>query len=407
VPGKGRFLIPGLWDMHTHAASTRGRTWRFWTLFRAHGITGTREMGNDRASLELGKSQAAEWPDRAPRVVWSSPMLDGAPPAYDSSIAIANAEQARRRVREMHALGFDFLKIYNGLSRDAFFALADEAKRLGVTIAGEVPDAVSPEEAACAGMRSFEHMWNLYEYCIPDAYALRDELRTAERSEAPEPRLRELRHARERLWQGTADAVCIDNLISELSQSQTWQVPTLVINRSYSYLEQTAFDTDAHRKWIPAQVQTYWSELRIETLAGYGPESAAAWHSRYAGEVDLLLKLARAGVGVLAGSDATDWEPGIYPGASLHDELKLLVDAGFSTLQALQAATINVAAFLNRSDLGAVEVGNLADLVLLDADPLLDIGNTLSIRAVIFDGRLQSREDLNLLLSDAERAAAQ
>ena len=407
VAGKGRFLIPGLWDMHTHAASTRGRTRRFWTLFRAHGITGAREMGNDLRSLEMGKTQAAMWPDRAPRIVWSSPMLDGDPPAYDSSIAIADAQQARMRVRELRSHGFDFLKIYNGLPRDAFLAIAAEAKRSGMQIAGEVPDAVTPVEAARAGMRSFEHLWNLYEYCIPGAYALRDELRTAERAHAPESRLRAIRDARDQLWLGTSDAACVNTLVERLRKSQTWQVPTLAINRSYSYIEAMTFDADPRRAWIPAKVQTYWSELRNETLAGYGVNAEAAWHARYAAEEQLLVRLADAGVGILAGSDATDWEPFIYPGSSLHDELKLLVQAGLSPLQALQAATLNAAKFMKRSDLGTVEVGKLADLVLLDADPLLDIGNTIRIRAVLFDGRLQTRAELDLLLSEAEKAASQ
>ena len=131
----------------------------------------------------------------------------------------------------------------------------------------------------------------------------------------------------------------------------------------------------------------------------------AAWRARYRAELDLVRRFAEAGVGLLAGSDATDWEPNIFGGASLHDELALLVEAGLSPWQALQAATLNPATFLGRNDIGAVEPGRLADLVLLEADPLLDIRNVGQIESVIFNGRLETRADLDALLAEATAMA--
>jgi hypothetical protein len=204
-----------------------------WALFRAHGVTGTREMGNDMQSIRLGKTQAGQMPDRAPRVVWSSPMLDGDPPTYTSSIAIANAAQARVQVRGVHAGGIDFLKVYNGLSRESFLALAAEARQLGIPIAGEVPDAVSPHEAAASGMRSFEHLWNLFEHCVPGAAPVRDALRRPGNSAAA---TRALQDSRDRLWLTAYDHSCSVTLTARLREAGTWQVPTLRINRTYSHI---------------------------------------------------------------------------------------------------------------------------------------------------------------------------
>jgi len=229
-----------------------------------------------------------------------------------------------------------------------------------------------------------------------------------ERDGAPEEQRREVQGRRDRLWLTAYDAACSDALAARLRETETWQVPTLIVNRSYSYIDGTWPDDDPRRRWVPARFLESWAELRAETIAGYGPETAAAWHARYAAEADLVRRLARAGVGILAGSDAIDWEPFIYAGSSLHDELTLLVEAGLTPLQALQAATLGPATFLGRSDLGAVEEGKLADLVLLDADPLDDIRNVGRIHAVIFDGRLETRAELDALLADAvARAGSQ
>ncbi len=402
VDGTGQYLIPGLWDLHVHAARD-GRARRFWPLFLAHGVTGIRETGSYTDSLLAWRVEARRQPERAPRIVWSSPMLDGDPPSYSHGLAVRTPEEARAVVAQMHALRFDYLKVYNGLSREAFFALADEARRVGIPIAGEVPDAIAPVEAAEAGMRSFEHLWNLFEACVPGATVLRDSLSRLDRADAPDEQRRAVREAQYRGWLGGMQAACRDALVADLAAAGVWQVPTLVVNRSYSFMDST-WTADPRRRWVPARVLAEWDALREEVLAEYGPTGVAAWRARYRHEADLLRRMAAAGVGVLAGSDASD-EPFVYAGASLHDELALLVAAGLTPLQALQAATLNPAVFLSRDDLGTVAPGKLADLVLLDADPLVDITNTQRIRSVVLNGRLLDRPTLDALLDQAEAAA--
>lgn len=402
IPASGGYLIPGLWDMHVHAARA-GRAPRFWPLFIAHGVTGVRETGSFLDSLTYWRSVSAVSPG-APHIVWSSPMLDGNPPLYAHGLGIADVAEARATIARLEPLGFDYLKVYSGLRRDVFFALADEARQRGMTIAGEVPDAVSPGEAATAGMRSFEHLWNLFEACVPGASELRDTVSRLERSDTPESVRRAAEAARYRLWVKGPDPECVERLAIELHAADVWQVPTLVVNRSYSRVD-SLYTDDPNRCWVPTDILEEWSATQAELISEYGPAGIAAWRARYEHEGAMLLRMAEAGVGIMAGSDASD-EPFVYAGASLHEELGLLVGAGLSPLQALQAATLNPAAYLGRSDLGRVAAGTIADLVLLDANPLDDIGNTKRIRAVVSRGRYLDRDSLDHLLASALPPAA-
>jgi hypothetical protein len=399
----GAYLIPGLWDMHVHAARS-GRAPRFWPLFLAHGVTGVRETGSYTDSLLHWRRVARGRPHEAPRVIWSSPMLDGDPPGYEFGHGIATPAQARAAVVEMDSLGFDYLKVYSGLSRESFLALADEARRRGVPIAGEVPNGVSPVAAAEAGMRSFEHLWNLFEWCVPGAGALRDSLAALDRRDAPEAERRALRERQWARWIDGYDPACADTLARRLARAGTWQVPTLVINRSYSFPDST-WGSDAERAAVAPDVLAEWDAGRAELLAEYGARGAAAWRARWRHEGDMLRRMVAAGVGVLAGSDASN-EPYVYAGGGLHEELALLVATGLTPLQALQAATLNPARFLEATDsLGAVAPGRVADLVLLDANPLDDIRNTRRIRAVVQRGRWLDRAALDALLDQPRRAA--
>ncbi|QJR37885.1 amidohydrolase family protein [Gemmatimonas groenlandica] len=216
----------------------------------------------------------------------------------------------------------------------------------------------------------------------------------------------ERRPLRERQWSrwlAGYDAACADTLALQLRRAGTWQTPTLVINRSYSFPDST-WGSDAERASVAAGVLAGWDTTRAELLAEYGVQGRAAWRARWMYERQMLQRMVAAGVGVLAGSDASD-EPFVYAGSSLHEELVLLVQAGLTPLQALQAATVNPARFLSATDsLGTVAVGRLADLVLLDANPLVDIRHTTRIRGVVRDGHWLDRTALDGLLIQARRA---
>lgn len=402
VDATGKYLIPGLWDIHVHAAR-EGRARHFWPLFLSHGVTGVRETGSYLDSLLHWRAEAERHGSGAPRIVWSSPMLDGVPTSWVHGYGVADAAAARVAVDTMQALGFDFLKVYDRLPRDAYFALAEEATRRGVPFAGHVPEAVSAIEASDAGQKSIEHISEpVYLPCLPEGPALLAaflEARTKLGPEADSTR-RALGRLREAALAGPDPEACRP-LFERLVANGTWLTPTLAV--VHGGLAPDSLANDPRLRFVPPALAERWREVRSAR-----PEEEVEVGRRIEEHTWRLVGLAHhAGVGILAGTDASD-EPYVFAGSGLHDELVLLVRAGLSPLEALQTATLNPARYLEATDsLGTVAPGKLADLVLLDANPLEDIRNTKRIHAVVAGGRLIDAAEREQLLRQAEAEAAQ
>lgn len=401
IDGTDKFMIPGLWDMHVHAARA-GRAPRFWPSLVAHGVTGIREMGSDLDSLLHWRAESGKEDARSPRIHWSSPMLDGSPPVWPIGRAVPDAEDAREAVESMRKLGFDFLKVYERIDEDTYSALAEEARKRGIPFAGHVPLGVDPVEASDAGQRSLEHAADVVTACIPGGRAL---FRAAggvggsSGSESPETARRSMEELMGAMaFTGPDPALC-ETLLSRLATDGTWFTPTLT--QSMGRLVPSRYDGDARLQTVPPEVASAWRESR-----GLGPEQEARIGQPILDNMLTVVGMAqRAGVRILAGTDASD-EPYVFAGSSLHDELGLLVRAGLSSLEALQAATLEPARYLEATGShGTVERGRRADLVLLDADPLDDIRNTRSIHGVVLKGLYMDREALDRLLAQADPGA--
>ena len=401
LDGRGKYLIPGLWDMHVHT-SREGRARWFWPLFLAHGVTGVREMGSYVDTLRYWRDELRRDPSAGPRIVWSSPMLDGVPTSWVHGYGVRDAAAGRVAVDTMHRSGFDFLKVYDRLSRDAYFAIADEAKRRGIPFAGHVPEALTPAEASDAGQRSIEHVSDaFYLACLPDGPALFAAYlaaRSARGGENDSTR-RALARLRTAALAGPAERAC-GPMFARLVANRTWLTPTLAVVRGGNAPDSLA--ADPRLRFVPPPLAARWAESRRAR-----PADDVEFGRRIEANTARLVGLAhRAGVGLLAGTDASD-EAYVFAGSSLHDELSLLVDAGLPPLAALQAATLNPARYLAATDsLGTIAEGKLADLVFLEADPLQDIGNTRRIHAVVADGRLIDAAARAALLDRAAREAA-
>ena len=385
VDGTGKFLIPGLWDMHVHMVFGDwfpGGKEVTLPLFIANGITGVRDMGGELDVLQQWRKEIAAGTLIGPRIVMSGPMLDGPKPRFPSSIAIKTPEDGRRAVDDLKRRGADFIKLQSLIPREAVFAIADEAKKQGIPFVGHVPDAVRASEASNAGQKSFEHLIGIFEGSSP----LEDEFIKGTKTE--------------KQFLATYDAKRAETLFALLAKNQTWQCPTLVWERGGNLIDQTDFAHDTRAKYVPAYWKDVtWKRFTDEIEHDFNTDDLATRKAFVEKELEVVNAMHRAGIPFLAG---TDTPPGVYifPGFSLHEELQRFVAAGFTPMEALQTATLNPAKFLGMDDrLGTIEKDRIADLVLLNANPLDDISNTQKIAAVIVNGRYLSRADLDKMLA--------
>jgi imidazolonepropionase-like amidohydrolase len=391
VDGSGKFLIPGLWDMHVHMVFgdwfPQGKEITL-PLFIANGITGVRDMGGELDVLQQWRKEISAGALIGPRIVISGPMLDGPKPRFPSSVAITTPEDGRKAVDDLKRRGADFIKLQSLIPREAVFAIADEAKKQGISFVGHVPDAVRASEASNAGQKSFEHLIGIFEGASP----LEDEFIKGAKSESK--------------FLSTYDPERASKLFALLAKNQTWQCPTLVWERGGNLIDVTDFARDTRARYVPAYWKDVtWKRFTDQVEHDFNTDDLATRKRFIEKELEVVNAMHRAGVPFLAG---TDTPPGVYifPGFSLHEELRRFVAAGFTPMEALQTATLNPAKFLGReNELGTIEKSKVADLVLLDANPLDDIRNTQKVAGVVANGRYFSRTDLDKLLAGVERAA--
>ncbi len=392
VDGKGKFLIPGLWDMHVHMVFgdwfPRAKEITL-PLFIANGITGVRDMGGEMDVLQQWRKEISAGTLIGPRMVIPGPMLDGPQPRFPSSIAIKTPEDGRRAVDDLKQRGADFIKLQSLIPRDAVFAIADEARKQGITFVGHVPDAVRASEASNAGQKSFEHLIGIFEGSSP----LEDEFLKGAKGPGK--------------FLSTYDPKRAAALFALLAKNQTWQCPTLVWERGGNLIEETDFAHDTRARYVPAYWKDVtWKRFTDQVMHEFNTDDLPTRRRFVAKELEVVNAMHRAGIPFLAGTDTSS---GVYvfPGFSLHEELQRFVAAGFTPMEALQTATLNPAKFLGMEDrVGTIEKGKLADLVLLDANPLDDIRNTQKIAAVVVNGRYFSRADLDKMLAGVEAAAS-
>jgi imidazolonepropionase-like amidohydrolase len=391
VNGRGYFLIPGLWDMHVHLVFGDwfpGAQDITLPMLIANGVTGVRDMGSELDTVQDWRNEIEAGRLLGPRIFTAGPMLDGPKPRFPSSIAITTPEDGQRAVDTLKQGGADFIKLQSLISREAVFAIAEEAKKQEIAFEGHVPDAVRASEMSEAGMKSFEHLIGIFEGSSPNEDEFLKGGKTVGR------------------FLATYDAARANALAALLAKNQTWQCPTLVWERGGNLIDATDFAKDGRAKYVPAAWKNKtWKRFTDEIQQGYGTDDLATRKKFIEKELEVVQLLHKAGVPFLAG---TDTPPGVYifPGFSLHEELQRFVAAGFTPLEALQTATLNPARFLGvEEQFGTIEKGKLADLVLLSGNPLQDISNTQKIAAVIVDGHYYSEKDLEKMLAGVEAAA--
>jgi imidazolonepropionase-like amidohydrolase len=396
VDATGRFAVPGLWDTHVHSAAGAG--WHF-PLLVAYGITTVRNMhATVDDALGLTRSLSTEVATHArigPRMLTNGPIIDGAPGSWPGAVNVSDTAQARAAVDSLHAAGADFIKVYDNLTREAYAAILDEARRLGIPVDGHMPFQVPPEAGAAAGQRTVEHLSGMTVGCSSVADSLRAEhLALIQGPPLPYPRGMFAFFALVGEADATRDPERCRAVAEAYGRAGAAAVPTLIMGVAGP--DGLLGDT-ARMRGVPSWVRESWRGLAAQGFQpifnGEGLEHARA-NTR---------ALHDAGVPILAGTDVGN--PFLVPGRSLHEELAALVDAGLPTLAALQTATLRPAETFGLADsLGVLAAGYLADLVLVAGNPLDDIRNTLTVVGVVADGRWFDAAALDELVSTAAAA---
>ncbi|MBV9303182.1 MAG: amidohydrolase family protein [Acidobacteriaceae bacterium] len=369
IDGRNKYLIPGLWNMHVHlGAYPDGKA--ALPKFLAEGITGVRDMGSPLDDILRLRWETRTGTILGPRMVVAGPIIQGPLPfQMPVFISVKDITAARDTVNMLQRRGVDFIKVQDAIPEDIYQAVATQARIDQMPFVGHIPPTVLPEEASDAGQRSVEHLggrfWGVLigmslresELHAEEVQMYRDILAAFERKQAPSPS-----HMRSALTKAIVESYSsqkADALIDRFRKNDTWQCPTLVV---------------LHTLWL-------------DTETKYTPEDLL-WADRLLRkETDVVGMMQKAGIGLLAGTDL----PADSKNGTLQDELAYLVDAGLTPLQALEAATCNAAKFLGKlKEVGSIQTGKAADLVLLNGNPLENIRNTKRIAAVISRGRLVS-----------------
>ncbi len=395
INGKGKFLLPGLWDMHVHTGDPS-----YLDMFIANGVTGVRDMGGNAADANTGcesispriliswRLQILAGRRVGPRMLISGPAVSNT--GWRTSLNVSTPDAARKAIRTLKTLGVDFVKVYEKIPIDAYRTLLGEAKKHGFPVAGHVPaDTVSLLEAANAGQRSIEHIRDPLLMCFTDN---RDELLTF---------LKEDDWPQDDAQWGVKQFEQCPSVQRAFRKNRTWLVPTLTVEKAKVAVEDPLFVADPRRDLLPSIVRSGFGKYVAKKKAQSDAERKSE-HLWWRTQQLLVARMHSEGIGILAGTDSA-CEGGL-PGFSLHDELALLVASGLKPIEALRTATINPARYLRRqNELGTVQAGKLADLVLLDGNPLQDITNSKKIHAVFANGRYLSSESLRSLLRPAEK----
>ncbi|HEX6994098.1 MAG TPA: amidohydrolase family protein [Gammaproteobacteria bacterium] len=387
VEQRGAYVVPGLWDMHVHirgGSRLEGANERWLAQYLGFGVTAVRDAGGDLPDAVLRWKAAIESGEiPGPRIFTSLQKIDGPDGAWGGSIPVAASEDIAPALEELAVGGADFIKIYDGsISPRVFLEVLAEAERRGLRTAAHIPLSVPFEDAVDAGLDSVEHAFHLVKAAHPRDRA---ESRRFERDGIPlefEPFFVAVAELGAK-----ADDAQARRIFRKMAARGTALTPTLYIRTVWNGIrDYDTYQDDPRLADVPTEILATF-EPGLDVLANRTAAERASDERLEAMSLHLTRLAAEEGVTILAGSDTGVSNPFAYPGDSLHHELEALVDAGLSPLQALQAATIEAATWLGKADeLGTIEEGKAADLLVLGGNPLVDIRNTRAIVAVVQQG---------------------
>ena len=398
VEAAGKFAIPGLWDMHVHfgggdALIDENRN--LLPLYVAHGITAVRDAAGDLSpSVFKWRAEIARGELLGPTIFTSGPKIEGLGSIWPGDQEIGSREELNAALDRLQHWQADFVKITDDkLSPELFMDALSEARKRGLKTSAHIPMAVTIDDASAAGLSSIEHMSYAYKAGSTKEREITQQFRSG----------RLTREQASAQLEATFDAATASAAYARLAARGTSITPTLHGSRVIAYLDQDSHRNDDYLKYIGPGLQATYA-WRVERAAKDDAAAIQRRHERYERTASILPLLQKAGVRILAGTDAGFLNSFNYPGIALHEEMSEFVRAGLTPLQTLRAATINGAEFLGREKTnGSIAAGKTADLVLLNADPLKDIEATREIDLVLLRGKLHRRNELDAMLQDVEK----
>jgi imidazolonepropionase-like amidohydrolase len=378
IDGAGKFLMPGLADMHVHLNDSASLA-----LSIANGVTTVRNMWGSRRTLDW-RARIERGERLGPTIHTAGPILDGVPPYNSGSTAVKDAAEAAAAVRAQKASGYDFVKVYSALTTDAYDAIADEAGKVGLPFAGHVPDRVGVEHALEKRQRSIEHF---------EGYFL-----SAQRDDSPikgKLDMPSIRRAVDYL-----DEAKLAALVQKTRAAGTWNCPTMVSRSKYlSPAEAKVELARPEMRSLPPTVRATWDPANDPRYRARTDEDYAVRKRDYARRMKLLKELHDAGARLLSGTDFPN--PFVVPGFALHEELALFVAAGLTPYEAIRAGTADAAEYLGDA-FGVIAPGKRADLILVEANPLDDVKNVARRAGVMVRGVWRSESELHAILGEIE-----
>ncbi|MBB3890256.1 imidazolonepropionase-like amidohydrolase [Phenylobacterium haematophilum] len=401
VDAKGRFVMPGLWDNHVHfggGPELIDENKALLPLYVAHGITTVRDASGDLPEQVLAwRGGVASGALLGPTIFSSGPKIEGVKPMWKGTIEVGTEAEADAALDKLQSLKVDFVKITeNTLTPQLFVYTVKQAKARGLITSAHIPAAITVDTASEAGLSSIEHMGYALRLGSPQEAQIAADVASGKITGA---------QATIQTLASFDEATAMAGF-SRLAARGTYVSPTLNGSKATAYLDQDDHRNDPYLAYIGKGLQATYA-WRVERAAKDDAAAIARRHAVYEKNAALVPMLQKAGVSILAGTDAGFLNSFNYPGIGLHDELKIYVDAGLSPLHALQASVINGPRFLGHADrYGAIAAGKAADILILDRNPIADITATRAIGGVVMKGQYFDRKALDDMLKRTAEAAA-
>ena len=396
---RGRYVIPGLWDMHIHfrgGDSMIEANKAFLSLFLAYGVTTVRECGGDiTPAVMKWRTQVALGRLAGPRIFTSGPKLDGPGAVWAGSIPVVTPSDISHALDSLQKIHSDFVKIYDSkISGDAYLEIVRQAKKRGMKVTGHMPFTVELKDAVALGMDGSEHCFYIFKACSSKEDSITNLIRQREHTDHPIG----LYAALPALY-NTFDSVKAAQLFNYLGEKKFTITPTLFISKTLAEIKETDHSKDSLLPYIDPKIQATY-QGRVRSAKMQSDEGTRFMENFGAACAALVPKMYAAGINIVAGSDCGAFNSFVYPGSSIHEEIKLLVASGLTPAEGLRTATVNGPTFMGVQDFyGGLKAGKCADMVILDSNPLEDIRAIDQINSVLSHGKLYSRSDLNALLA--------